>query len=76
MGAQTISQISDYYTDMFFMCDEYNLYKNTPDLIKKIDKQSIVNLAREYIGSGISGFVAVSSCEKSLITNLAAQLKF
>lgn len=76
MGAQTVSQVSDYYTEVYFMCGEYYPYKQIPEVISRVTKQEIVNLAREYIESSIKGFVAVSSCEKALITALAEKLKF
>ncbi|MBQ6393651.1 insulinase family protein [Candidatus Saccharibacteria bacterium] len=74
MGAQTVSQISDYYSENYFLNDDIENYNIVPDIIKNIDKTAIVDLAREFAGSGIRGFVAVGSCEKAIITNLSNKL--
>ncbi len=75
MGAQTVNQICDYYAEDYFMNGQFQKYDKVPSLIKDIDKQAMVDLAREFIGSGINGFVAVSSVEKALINDLAERLK-
>ena len=76
MGAQTVSQISDYYTDDYFMTEKVELYDDFPQVIKEINKPSIVELAREFAGSGIHAFVAVGSVEKAVINQLAESLNF
>ena len=76
MGAQTVSQISDYYTDDYFMTEKVELYDDFPQVIKEINKPSIVELAREFAGSGIHAFVAVGSVEKAIINQLAESLNF
>ncbi|MBP5205017.1 insulinase family protein [Candidatus Saccharibacteria bacterium] len=75
MGAQTVSQISDYYMESYFVNREVDNYNNTPGIIKSIDKDAIVKLAREYASSDIKALVAVGSCEKATITNLSEYLK-
>jgi predicted Zn-dependent peptidase len=74
MGAQTVSRISDYYAESYFVNDEINRYDRVPSLIQRIDKPTIVELARELAGSGIHALVAVGSVEKAIINGLAAQL--
>ncbi|MBQ9016893.1 insulinase family protein [Candidatus Saccharibacteria bacterium] len=74
MSAQTVSQISDYYSDSYFLGGDIEEYDKIPSIISGIDKSKIVALAREYADSGIKGFAAVSSCEKAIITSLAEQL--
>lgn len=75
MGAQTVGQISDFYSENYFLSDTYENYNRIPDLIKSIDRAAIVALAREFAASGIRGLVAVSSCEKSVINELAEKLR-
>lgn len=75
MGAQTVSQISDYYADSYFLNESIEDYNHATHIIKLIKRSEIVALAREFAGSGIRGFVAVGSCEKALINNLAAKLR-
>ena len=76
MGAQTVSQVADFYMENYFSTGEINNYDNLPNVINKIDKAGIVELAREFAGSGIHAFVAVGSVEKSLINSLEDKLKF
>ena len=75
MSAQTVSQISDYYSDSYFLGGDIEDYRKIPNYINAIDKPKIVALAREFAGSGIKGFAAVSSAEKSIITSLAEHLE-
>ena len=70
MGAQTVSQIADYYTESYFSIGEINDYDDLPNVINKISKAELVELAREFVASGIRAFVAVGSCEKALINSL------
>ena len=76
MGAQTVSQITDYYADGYFTNGTIEKYDNMANLIKSIDKFSMIELAREFAGSGIKGFAAVSSVEKAVINELERRLNF
>lgn len=76
MGAQTVGQIADYYAENYFTSEEVQRYDNMPNLIKSIDKAKMIELAREFAGSGIKGFAAVSSTDKAFISNLSDRLNF
>lgn len=76
MGAQTVGQIADYYADGYFTNETIEKYDNMANLIKSIDKYKMVELAREFAGSGIKGFAAVSSTDKAFITGLGSKLEF
>lgn len=76
MGAQTPSQIADYYAEGYFANETIEKYDNMPNLIKGIDKFKMIELAREFAGSGIKGFAAVSSVEKAVINGLESRLNF
>ena len=76
MGAQTVGQIADYYADGYFTNETIERYENMPNLIKGIDKFKMIELAREFAGSGIKGFATVSSVEKAMITGLETRLNF
>ena len=76
MGAQTVGQIADYYADGYFTNETIERYDNMPNLIRGIDKAKMIELAREFAGSGIKGFAAVSSTEKAFISNLETRLNF
>ncbi len=74
MGAQTVGQIADYYAENYFRNDDVELYDHMPEMIKKISKSDIVDLAREFAGSGIKALAAVSSEEKEVIYGLNRKL--
>ena len=76
MGAQTVGQIADYYAENYFMNEEVDKYDNMPNIIKGIDKNKMIELSREFAGSGIKGFATVSSVEKAVISNLETKLNF
>lgn len=76
MGAQTVNQIADYYADGYFTNGTLEKYDRMPSFIRDIDKDTMVELAREFIGSGLNALVAVSSIEKAVINELAEKLKF
>ncbi len=71
MGAQSVGQISDFYTESYFTNGDIDSYRHTPDIINSIREDDIIKLAKEYAGSGISALVAVGSCERKFIQKLA-----
>ncbi|MBP3899253.1 insulinase family protein [Candidatus Saccharibacteria bacterium] len=75
IGAQTASQLSDYYAETYFINGRIDDYDHADSLINSITKEDIVSLAREFISSSISALVAVGSCEKAVITALSEKLK-
>lgn len=76
MGAQTVGQISDYYSDGYFTNGTLEKYDHMPKFINNINKTTIVSLAREFVQQDIRALVAVSSVEKALINELDAKLNF
>ena len=74
MAAQTVGQLADFYAEEFFKADEVENYSLVPDIVRTVDKTEIIELARELISSNISSLVAVGSCDKTLIAELAARL--
>ncbi len=76
MGAQTPSQIADYYMENYFVNEAISRYDDMPNLIRGIDRTQVIELAREFAGSGIRGFAAVSSVEKAVISGLETKLNF
>ena len=76
MGAQTVGQIADYYAENYFLNETIEHYENMPNLIAGIDKARMIELAREFAGSGIRAFATVSSVEKATISVLETYLNF
>lgn len=76
MGAQTVGQIADYYAEGYFTNETVDHYDEMPNLIQNTDKNRMIELAREFAGSGIKAFATVSSVEKAVISELETHLNF
>jgi predicted Zn-dependent peptidase len=70
MGAQTVSQISGFYTGYYFSDDEIKDYYSVPNLIKKVNLQEMITTAREFIEQDIWVLAAVSSGDRSELIEL------
>ena len=73
MGAQTVGQLSDYYS-AFFLSGDIEPFDDMPGRIDAIGKAEIIALAREFMQTGISGLSAVGNLEKSFVTELWARV--
>lgn len=76
MGAQTPAQIADYYAEDYFVDESISRYDDAPRLIAAVTPAQMIELAREFAGSGIRGFATVSSVEKAFIEGLEGRLEF
>lgn len=74
MGAQTVSQISNFYSGRFFSDDLVRQYERAPDEIKNITLERMIATAREFIAHDAWAFAGVSSCEKQDIERLNSKL--
>ncbi|HJP81411.1 MAG TPA: pitrilysin family protein [Candidatus Saccharimonadales bacterium] len=74
MGAQTVSQISNFYTNRYFADDVVKDYNKVPDSIRKTTLTSMVDTAREFIASDAWVLAGVSSGEKEDIVALNDKL--
>jgi hypothetical protein len=74
MGAQTVGAVAMTNASAYFDVERVLDYEGEPNLIRKISKEGMVKLAREFVDAEISAMVTVSSSEKALINALAARL--
>lgn len=74
MGAQTVSQISGFYTGRYFADGIIKDYEKIPDMIKNVTTQRMVETARKFIKSNIWVLAAVSSGEKQEIVDLGDKI--
>lgn len=74
MGAQTISQISSFYTGRYFADDHVKDYAKVPEMIKKVTREKIVSVACEFFEQNISVLAAVSSGDREEIIELYNKL--
>src|SRR5690606_34543244 len=75
MGAQTASQISSFYTNRYFADDHVKDYAKVPDMIRKVTREKIMNVAREFVEANISALGAVSSGDREEIIDLHERLR-
>jgi predicted Zn-dependent peptidase len=71
MGAQTVSQISGFYTGRYFADGFIKNYKKVPEMIKNVTVKRMVETARNFISEDKWVLVAVSSGEKQELIDLS-----
>ncbi|HSW77869.1 MAG TPA: pitrilysin family protein [Candidatus Chromulinivoraceae bacterium] len=74
MGAQTVAQISNFYTGRYFADGVVKEYEKVPDSIRKTNREQMIETAREFIASDAWVLAGVSSGEKSEIVELNDKL--
>lgn len=74
MGAQTVSQISNFYTGRYFADDVVKDYEKVPDSIKNTSRECMIETAREFMSHNINVLAGVSSGERKEITKLNDKL--
>lgn len=74
MGAQTVSQISSFYTGRYFADDFIKDYDAVPAMIKNVTLDRMVTTARSFINENTWVLAAVSSGEKQELVDLGDKL--
>lgn len=75
MGAQTVAQISGFYTGRYFSDDVVKDYDRVPADILAVDQEKIVETAREFFAANTWVLAGVSSGEKELLLRLQDKLE-
>lgn len=75
MGAQTVAQISNFYTGRYFADGLVKDYEKVPDSIRKTTRECIISTAREFVESNAWVLAGVSSGEKEDIVELNDKLE-
>lgn len=70
MGAQTVSQISNFYSNRFFGDEVVKDYTKVPDAIRRITLERMKKTAQEFIQSNVWVLAAVSNGEKEELVAL------
>lgn len=65
MGAQTVAQISGFYTSRYFADGAIKDYDSIPDRIRRVTCKRMTDVAREFIEANTWVLAAVSSGEKA-----------
>lgn len=74
MGAQTVSQITSFYTNRYFADDSIKDYDKVPDMLRKVTREKIMKVAQEFVDANTWVFAAVSSGDKEEIVELSEKL--
>lgn len=74
MGAQTVSQISNFYTNRYFADDIVKDYEKVPDSINKTSRDVMIATAREFIQHDTFVLAGVSSRDKEELVTLNDKL--
>lgn len=74
MGAQTVSQISNFYTHRYFADDVIKDYDKIPDMLKKVTREKIMEVACEFMRENTWAFAAVSSGDREELMLLSDKL--
>lgn len=75
MGAQTVSQISNFYSGRYFGDGVVKDYEKIPDAIRGITRERMLATAREFIAHNVWVLAGVSSGEKEEIVSLGNKLE-
>ncbi len=74
MGAQTVSQISNFYTNRYFADGVVKDYDNVPNAIRTTSLDCMIKTAREFIEHNTWVLAGVSSGERSDVVALSDKL--
>ena len=75
MGAQTVAQISNFYTNRFFADGVVKDYNKAPDEIMKITRDLMKTTAESFIAHNTWVLAGVSSGDKDLVVELSEKLE-
>ena len=75
MGAQTVSQISNFYTNRYFADGVVKDYEKIPDAINATTRELMITTAESFIAHNTWVLAGVSSEEKELIVSMADKFK-
>ncbi|MNI90907.1 hypothetical protein D3C73_1484960 [compost metagenome] len=74
MGAQTVSQISNFYTSRYFADGVVKDYNNVPNAIRTTSLDCMIKTAREFIEHNTWVLAGVSSGERAEVVALSNKL--
>lgn len=74
MGAQTVSQISGFYTNRYFADDFIKDYAKVPDLIRRVTREKIMATTQSFVDANTWVLAAVSSGDRDEIVELGDKL--
>jgi len=74
MGAQTVSQISGFYTNRYFADDFIKDYDKVPDLIRRVTREKIMATTQSFVDANTWVLAAVSSGDTEELVGLSEKV--
>jgi len=74
MGAQTVSQISGFYTNRYFADDFIKDYDKVPELIRRVTREKIMATTQSFVDANTWVLAAVSSGDTEEIVGLSEKV--
>ncbi|MGK2896556.1 MAG: M16 family metallopeptidase [Candidatus Saccharimonadales bacterium] len=74
MGAQTVSQIANFYVDHYFAKGIVKDYDKVPDAIRATSRDLMISTARSFVAHNTWVLAGVTSGDKELIVSLGGKL--
>ncbi len=74
MGAQTVAQVSNFYTGRYFSDRQIRDYESVPASIARTTRERMIETAREFVKADIWVLTAVSAGEREEIVRLSDKL--
>lgn len=71
MGAQTVSQISGFYTNRYFADGTVKDYEKVPDAIRAVTREQMITTATQFLDANTWVLAAVSKAEKEEVVSLS-----
>jgi predicted Zn-dependent peptidase len=71
MGAQTVSQISGFYTNRYFADNFIKDYDKVPEFMRRVTREKIMAVAQEFINANTWVLAAVSSGDREEVVELS-----
>ena len=75
MGAQTVSQISGFYTHRYFADDFIKDYDKVPDMMRRVTREKIMSVVREFVEANTWVLAMVSSGDRDELLVLHERLQ-
>lgn len=75
MGAQTVSQISGFYTNRYFADGIVKNYEKVPDAIRAVTCERMVSTAKSFMDANTWVLAAVTSEDKQEVVGLSQKLE-
>lgn len=75
MGAQTVGQINNWYSNRYFFDGQIEDFERQPELINAVTREQIVTTAREFFSTNLWTLGGYGSTDIALVRELSSKLE-